>query len=669
MNNYTAERLYDLLPAVYRRRDAELGYPLRDLVAIIAEQATGLEGDISRLYENWFIETCQPWVVPYIGDLIRVRGIYPARFGRRAEVANTIGYRRRKGTAAMLEQLARDSTGWPARVVEFFELLATTQHLNHVRPRNLRTPDLRQAGALEHLDGPFDTAAHTVEVRRIASRRGRYNIPNVSLFLWRLAAYPLNRVTPHKVDDGTDRHYTFNVLGFDERLFNHPLTETSPDYIAREINVPAPIRRRALHENAGDYYGMRRSIDIGWMNLAGEWNPVVLAKIVACDLSDWTRKIPADRVAVDPMLGRLAFGADEDAPSEVMVSYHYGFSDDIGGGQYEREESFTGIGESALYKVGGEDGFETIEKALVDWAGIGSAVIEIQDSRTYHEAISVHIPDGRRLEIRAANEQRPTLLLADELQASGGDESGFELNGLLIAKRPLRIGRLGRLRLQHCTLVPGMSFNTDDTAAPSLIVEADDVEVTIERSILGKLRSSMESRVTIRDSILDAGDRGSTAYAAPVNGADGGVLTIARCTVIGTVHTREVSLGENSIFLGTLTATRRQLGCVRFSFVPAGSQVPRCYRCQPVVPAGASIEQAKSAEARVAPIFTSLRYGDPGYCQLARRTPDEVRRGAEDESEMGVFSRLQQPQREDNLRIRLDEYLRVGLEAGIFLVT
>ena len=36
-----------------------------------------------------------------------------------AEVAHTIGYRRRKGTAAVLEQLARDVTGWPAaRVVE-----------------------------------------------------------------------------------------------------------------------------------------------------------------------------------------------------------------------------------------------------------------------------------------------------------------------------------------------------------------------------------------------------------------------------------------------------------------------------------------------------------------------------------------------------------------------
>ncbi len=34
----------------------------------------------------------------------------------------------------MIETLARDVTGWPARVVEYFELLATTQYLNHLRP-------------------------------------------------------------------------------------------------------------------------------------------------------------------------------------------------------------------------------------------------------------------------------------------------------------------------------------------------------------------------------------------------------------------------------------------------------------------------------------------------------------------------------------------------------
>ena len=47
--------LYDLLPAIYRMRDAERGLPLRDLLRVICEQVDVVEKDIARLYENWFI--------------------------------------------------------------------------------------------------------------------------------------------------------------------------------------------------------------------------------------------------------------------------------------------------------------------------------------------------------------------------------------------------------------------------------------------------------------------------------------------------------------------------------------------------------------------------------------------------------------------------------------
>jgi hypothetical protein len=69
------------------------------------------------------------------------------------------------------------------------------------------------------------------------------------------------------------------------------------------------------------------------------------------------------------------------------------------------------------------------------------------------------------------------------------------------------------------------------------------------------------------------------------------------------------------------------------------------------------------------PHFTSLRYGDPGYAQLRGATDRVIREGAEDEGEIGVMHPLYQPQRETNLRIRLDEYLRFGLHAGFFYAT
>jgi hypothetical protein len=85
--------------------------------------------------------------------------------------------------------------------------------------------------------------------------------------------------------------------------------------------------------------------------------------------------------------------------------------------------------------------------------------------------------------------------------------------------------------------------------------------------------------------------------------------------------------------------------------------VPRRHRCQP---------ESAEGESAVAPRFTSLRYGVPAYCQLSPTTPDEIRRGADDESEMGAFHALFPAQRETNLLVRLREFLRVGLSAGIF---
>ena len=114
----STDDLYRLLPAIHRIRDAERGDPLQALVAVIAEQANEMDHDIARLYRNWFIETCDEWVIHYIGDLLGVRGLYElpegSGFNQRALVANTLRYRRRKGTATVLEQLAADTTGWPS---------------------------------------------------------------------------------------------------------------------------------------------------------------------------------------------------------------------------------------------------------------------------------------------------------------------------------------------------------------------------------------------------------------------------------------------------------------------------------------------------------------------------------------------------------------------------
>ena len=731
--SFDVERLRDLLPAVYRLRDEEEGNPLEALLSVIAGQVAVVEEDLAQLYDDQFIETCAEWVVPYIGDLVGARGLYDLRgtVSQRAQVANTLAYRRRKGTAAVLEQVARDVTGWNAHAVEFFEMLATMQHLNHIRPNNLSSPDLRQWEPLERANTPFDTLSHTADVRRIESRRGKHNIPNVGIFLWRLGAYSLTQSPAFKLAvNDNDRRYRFSPLGNDAPLFNLPETEEQITHLAGPPNVPMPISRRVLDSYLADYYGTSLQLFEGA-------NEVPVEDVIVCDLSGWVRK-PEKKYAIDPVLGRIASpekdqdGQDRDAPSDLKVTYHYGFGADMGGGEYGR--NLSPYPPEAIVETVPST---SIQDALDEVRAGG--FVEITDSGRYGEArnISVTAEDGR-VEVRARDGHRPSIVLDGDLDISGVENTEVTLDGFLISGAALRVAaapnnKVRRLRLRHCTLVPGLGFKENGSplspASPSLIVESANVSVEIEHCILGGLHVADGNRVRITNSIVDAAESQeppvvnintasaeeldtlpevgpataeailerrrtsglfqsvdellevpgigpatlqkikpfatvrtveSVAYAAPNSKGPGGTLRVENSTVIGRVHTGLMELASNSIFLSPVHCERLQQGCVRFSYLPPESRTPRRHRCRPQEP------DDRAEDVSVRPRFTSLRFGDPGYGQLSPFCALEIRQGADDEAEMGAFHDLYQSQREANLRVRLEEYLRFGLEAGVF---
>lgn len=664
---FDSETLYNLLPATYRTRDDAQGNPLQAMIEILAREGLALDESLAQLYDDLFIETCDTWVAPYLGDLIGYRtlnGAVPEIASPRAEIANTIAYRRRKGTTAMLEQLARDVTGYPAHVVEFFQLLATTQYMNHIRPDHAVTPNLRRAAQLRYTTTPFDRTPHNADVRRIEPGRGKYNIANISLFLWRLNAYPLTFSPAAAVDE---RRYTFSPLGNAAPLFTLPQPENAISQLAGPLNLPLPIGRRVMHANPGSYYGQDRSIAVFRNGLL-----VPLAEISVCDLSDvgagWAHQ-PTDSVAIDPELGRIAFPSAADAPDQVHVSFYYGFSANMGGGEYERAATFN----EALRPVQNVAMPDSLQSAIDSLGGAGA--IEIADSGQYAETLSLNVAAGQRVEIRAANERRPTLVLGGDWLIEGAADAEVTLNGLLITGGALRVqGQLRTLRLRHCTLVPGLGLNADGTPtapdSPSLIVESSSVRVEIESCILGSVRTVDGAEVEIRNSIIDTGAEDRVTYAALDGEGAGAPLRIENSTVVGRVRTLLLDLASNTIFLARsiaegawtepLRAERRQEGCARFCYIPPGSRPPQRHQCQPITDSDA---------ARVRPQFTSLRYGDPAYMQLSTRCAAEIRTGADDDSEIGVFHDQFAPQRIANLRVRLDEYLRFGLEAGIFFAS
>ena len=756
--------LYELLPVVHRARDVERGYPLRALLRVVNEQVNVLEDDISQLYENWFIETCEDWVVPYIGDLIGYRPVHDAGDpgsldsleGRsrnkilipRREIANTIGFRRRKGTLALLELLANDVAGWPARAVEFYKRLAWTQHVNHLHPYRGQTANLRDGRALDFVGGPFDPVAHTVDVRRTISHRtlGHYNIPSVGVFVWRLRPYSVTHAPAYSL---RNHCFTFSTLGHDTRLHAKPERETEPTHIAEEINLPTPIRRRALEERVSErplktrassvYYGEGKSLVI----YAPDWpakgavQPVPRDLVVPADLTDWQYRASHGEVAVDPVLGRIVFPTGQLPKRGVWVTYHNAFSADLGGGEYSR--SLTEPIAFALYRVSkdhpGAGVFETINAALVRWrqdqqalgaepagdaeketwraekARLNAAVIEVFDSAAYTEAVAVVLEAGESLQIRSATRTRPVIRLLDYMAerpdaftVTGKKASRFKLDGLVVTGRGMQVigpdpndaaacaqGDLCDVTIRHCTLVPGwgLECNCDpkEPNEPSLELLNTSAKIVIDHSIVGSIYVTADEvqtdpvDISIADSIVDATSRKREAIGAPNLPLAFARLRIVRSTVIGTVSTYAIALGENSIFTSHVRVGRRQMGCMRFCYAPPGSRTPRRYHCQPdlviaaldeIVPpltADEKLLQRARESQRVRPRFNSRRYGNAAYCQLAGDCAEEITRGADDESEMGVFHDLFQPQREANLRARLDEYMPAGMEAGIIFAS
>ncbi len=693
--SYDPDKLYNLLPAVHRIRDVEQGEPLRQLLALITQQVGILEEDLEQLYDNEFIETCAPWVLPYIGDLIGYRSVHPIRpdqVAPRAEVANTIGYRRRKGTACVLEQLARDVTEWDARAVEFFQLLAWTQFMNHIRLTTFYAPDLRQWEPLERLGRAFETTAHTVDVRHIERGEGKYNIPNIGIFFWRLNAFRLSNSPSVRVDD---HRFLFSPLGANMPLFTRPQTEKSITHLAEPINVPEPISRRVLDSSLASYYGADLSIFI---------ENTVIGDVAACNLSDadpsgttWAHTPPNAPVAIDPVLGRISFRDAQAEPPRVV--FHYGFSAAMGGGQYERSQTF----DAAIAPIDVVASPGPIQPVL-DGRTAGG-VVELSDSGRFEETPAITLDPGVRFEFRAANEHRPTLIVAGPLDITGGADAEVTLNGLLIGGGHIRIlsalgDALRKVRLVHCTLVPGLSLGIDGApgtpGAPSLVIEHTEspLEIEIDHCILGPIHAPSNATVLIRHSIVDANSDTAVAYAGLLDDIAGGTVSVVNSTIIGTIHTELLKLASNSIFLsrtedGTapVRSKRRQTGCVRSCWLPLEARVPRRYRCQPDLEIAEQVAAAikKSGNntisdadrqaiidavvVRLVPAFTSLRYADPGYCQLRISAPEQIRAGADDEAEMGAFHDLFQPQRESNVRVRLREYLRFGLEAGVFYET
>jgi hypothetical protein len=777
--------LFERLPEIYRTRDAEQtpANQLRTYLAAVEASFGAVHDNIGQLYEDLFIDTCDDWVIPYIADLLGTTHLKGEARTLRADVADTIALRRRKGTLGAIERLSANLTGWACRAVELRENLGWTQHLNHQRPDAGGAPPyglpeltrfhvprggtapIRDPATLALLGTPFDPFAYTADVRPVTSDRRQINLPNLAVFLWRLAAYRLPRVLPivQNVTDlgasppGLARfalRFDLHPLNMPVRLFN----TSRPGFARSGVSggviapltdadaVPGPMLDARLTSDAPsahpdayaavDFYDALATPPIGFdLSDVGLhlFMPAALRSLLPVDwrwsfrgdnLCAWEtglrRRLRIGEIAIDPDLGRLVIGLDTqdkvdelavtegpDFRSRLFVSFTYGAAGPVGAHPISRSFAVEPPAAAELRSVGDIPGGVTLQTALENLdIAVTPVVIEIHDSLVHRidlAALAGTNIDGTHslrlahsLTIRAAGGQRPILLLAQPLSFRPVDAAAatplqpqVRLEGLYLAPdvASFPVGSalidraaVARLEIIGCTLAPGGHTQRDGSRAAmqaALRLQAGygfanpaDVDafvptpdVVVQRSIVGSLALDDDYVLDIEDSIIDAGlgfvDAPTGAFAIssasdPANGW-GAALSFDGITCFGPVRVSSVG-GIGGIFTQRFAVLDNQRGCIKWTaFSGDGDRLPPNHFC------------VRATSARI--VFTSERFNDPGYGQLARETDRRVRELGPDDDAMGAFGFLLETHKWANLQVRLREFMPVGARPLVVPVT
>ncbi|MBD0255684.1 MAG: hypothetical protein ICV83_08185 [Cytophagales bacterium] len=727
---YYAEKLWESIPAVYRHEDGIAEEPgvLRALVQVLAKQAATLRRSQDRLWEDQFIETCDEWAVPYIGDLVATRLLSALnQRGRRIDVAKTIYYRRRKGTPRVLEELISDISGWEGKLVEQFQKLGRSRHGLDPFPETLNgrysgtSPggwaDLRNPRISELADGPFEEYFHTPDVRRHRGLDGRYAIPKLAFYLYRLRAFGAVAVTPFKLDDRT---FTFDPSGRDIPLFSQRLRSGDWDawHSAFEWELPAPIPCRllghaeyrldetiirrlvsdqGLSATAADdlrtIANLRFKSETSLVNVIGTLagraeiqSPAIFLPLLALSLVPDCGKqalLPdAGTLAVSPLesssvVVELTAPANRIVSVENTTAAHLGSGSPLTGKELAIDAEMgrfrfatppdpaQGVSVSYHYGFSGPTGAGTYDRitagATPDRELSGGGPITGAD--LVADGL-VRIKDSKTYSSVADQ----TGIVDETIEAANGQRPYVQLQG----DWALRSGSNNNAMLLLDGLWIGAAANVD-----AALVIGGNFEC-----------------VVIRNCTLDPG--GTTAVGDPIVPlrlviagfvenlcVENSILGPVRLDGPGTVEA--VSFTDCIIQTGSGLALDLPEGrtALNRTTVFGPVKIHRLEASEVIITGTATVTDTQAGCFRFSAApgasrlprpyesflfaglaedwFTSRRFGHPGYAQLSETAPPALARGAENGSEMGAFSRLLNPIKMDGLHTKIEEYMPFGL--------
>lgn len=735
MHNRTPGDLFQRLPSHFRSLDAQQGRPLQALTEILRSELGILERDIDQLYDDWFVETCEPWALPYIASLIGARPMREIGTDQagllRGYIANVLRNRQAKGTAAAVEQVAREVSGWSVVAVEFFQQLATSQHVNHIRHDAPAFADVRDTARAGVSRSTFSTMAHGPAAGQPAGWAGRFNIPHLGLFIWRHSAAPIwpleNLASGYlggampRPDPAEPGLLSFDPFGRSMPLVNRPVADLSVAARMSPRTVPAALTRDEV------YAALNAARDNGttmgrWfedsppfrVRLDGEEVPP--ERLFCCNLEkapngDRRRPVNAGDVLVDPELGLISLHpADEGKPVEAGFALAQPF--DVGGGAYDRRTSMEKWlpdiaveGEALPWQMGvtqissevtddplqGGPVKSDLRDAILAWnaqAQEGSrGIITVFDNATYNRPLTanaaIHLPKGAKLAIVAA--------AWPVVEEDGGVRRRTPGELSPMHRRPVQLGPV---------MVDAVDAGSD--TAGELVIDGLVIDGNLSARAGGDLGVLRLYNCTVgaNGALLDRSLR------AP-NDNKRMSLVLDRCIVsrIDLPHatgraeiTRSIigedrSAGQSGIGPMALRMPQMDLnvasstvfgriGCRSFEAensilngrIEVGHRQMGCVRfCyvdeNSALPRRYRCVPRASDDPKPRPVFVSTRFQDSGFGQLSLCTSLVILEGAEDGMEMGVGFSNRDAARRANIRDAIEEFAPFGLVPGLIYIT
>ncbi|WP_428667485.1 hypothetical protein [Reyranella sp.] len=719
---YFTEKLWALVPAIYRNLDGsgEQKGVVRGLIETIASQAAILRRDQDRLWDDNFIDLCDDWAVPYIGELVGTRMISALdKRGRRIDVAKTIYYRRRKGTPRVLAELIADITPWDGTVVEAFRRLGRAHHGLDELPavqlgRFSRTPrggtaDLRRPLASTLTDGPFDEYSHVADVRRRHGRDGLWNIPKLLFFLHRLRAFPVVGSTPF--GRGAAGTFLFDPSGRDIALFAP--RRVVPDWEAWRFplpwDLPGPIACRLLGD--AEYVVTQALIlSLGAvLTAAGQPSAAANDLVVLRDFRFSSESALLARIATLPSQASLLL------PPVMRAILDGALVADCGKAGLLPAAAKVDVGGTAIPVA------LTTSGSLDDWSNAPpnkQLVIDPERGRLklmagapaapvtvdYHYGFSGPVGAGTD-DRRAALIDVTTLPTFVRLNAGGAIMlADLPVSGGLSLDNSLRYGPVASVSSVQSLVVQADNLQRPYVrlAAPWRVTAAagGDATLVLDGLWIGgdvgtriELAGSWKS-VTLRRMTLDPGGtdaNGNAIAAVPlvVTGnvenltVEGSILASIGISDSGVIDSLYVSdsilqapTGQPTVAFVPGTATLRRvtvLGDLALDKLFATETLVTgevmvadtqwgCFRFSAALAGSRLPHPFASTELAVgAHVLASTRFGDADYCQIGDAAAPGIRRGAESGSEIGAFSSLNSPIMLDGITAKVTEYMPFGL--------